>query len=101
MAVPDGSGRLGPAVSLAGTGLCHEGTAVLFSEIASFLLSPLGLLGLLLSTALSITLLYVEQAGIMVIAWEGIAGRRGTGWAALQISVRRRGVSRIHEYTIR
>ena len=59
------------------------------TEIISFFLSPLGLLGTFLAAAIAVTLLYLEQTGIMIIAWETISGNRGSAVAALTGSIHR------------
>ena len=44
-------------------------------EILSFLLSPRGVLFILLVGSVKVVTLYVKHAGMMLIAWESIAGR--------------------------
>jgi glycerophosphoryl diester phosphodiesterase len=45
-------------------------------EVLSFLLSVRGIVFVLLVGVLKVVMLYVKQAGMMLIAWEGMAGRR-------------------------
>jgi len=44
-------------------------------EVLSFLLSPRGVLFILLVGSVKVVTLYVKHAGMMLIAWESIAGR--------------------------
>ncbi|MBP7050674.1 MAG: glycerophosphoryl diester phosphodiesterase membrane domain-containing protein [Phycisphaerae bacterium] len=45
-------------------------------EVLSFLLSARGVVFVLLVGVLKVVMLYVKQAGMMLIAWESMAGRR-------------------------
>lgn len=52
-------------------------------EVLSFLLSPRGVLFILLVGSVKVVTLYVKHAGMMLIAWESIAGRRMSALRAI------------------
>ena len=53
-------------------------------EVLSFLLSPRGVLFVLLVGSVKAVTLYIKHAGMMVIAWESIAGRPMSGLGAFR-----------------